>query len=117
MKATHQAFSLMRGSSVRRARESTVVLLLLYKQDPKMAANSNLQQGPGRFHQSTALELLTVREKRVEPKTREQTKWGVSIFTAWLQERGKSTQFEDLSDADLDELLGTFLLRSEANYW
>ena len=77
-----------------------------------MASSSSLSQDPGRFYRSTVLELQTVREKRLEQKTREQTKWGVSIFTAWLEEREKPKEFEHLSAAALDELLGTFYLEA-----
>ena len=48
----------------------------------------------------------------MEPKTREQTKWGTSVFTDWLQERSHSMQFENLSPDELDDLLGTFYLEA-----
>ena len=61
-----------------------------------MAANDQSNQ-IGRFYLASTSEIQSVRERRLEPKTREQTKWGTSVFTAWLQERGHSSQFECLS--------------------
>ena len=69
-------------------------------------------QDSGRFYHSMLLELQSVREKRLEPKTRKQPAWGIGCFTAWLQERNKPRDFEQLSPADLDDLLGTFYVEA-----
>ena len=60
----------------------------------------------GRFHITTSEEVNEVREKRLEPKTKEQTAWGVSIFCSWLQERGKHREFEVLSPTTTTKELG-----------
>ena len=77
-----------------------------------MAASSLTPKPSTRFHISTPLEVREVRESRVEDKTLKQTAWGVSVFTAWLEAREKSRQFEVLPPSAIDELLGTFYVEA-----
>ena len=77
-----------------------------------MADNFNNPQKLGRFHQSSAIEIQSVRERRMELNTRQQTTWGTGVFVAWLQERNKSVAFEHLSPEALDQLLGTFYVEA-----
>ena len=77
-----------------------------------MAAHLDLPEKSGRFYRSSALEIETVRENRLEPNTRKQTTWGIGVFSAWLQERNKPVAYEHLSPEAIDELLATFYLEA-----
>ena len=68
--------------------------------------------GPSRprFYHSTVQELQSVREKRLEATTNEQTKWGIGVFKLWQEERHQSSEFELPPPADIDNLLATFYM-------
>ena len=68
--------------------------------------------GPSRlrFHHSTIQELQSVREKRLEATTKDQTRWGMGVFKSWLEERQQSADFELLPAAAINDLLATFYL-------
>ena len=68
-----------------------------------MALNSQ-QPGPSRF--------ILSRDRRHEPKTQEQTMWGIAVFKSWLEERRQLNEFELQDPAAIDELLATFYLEA-----
>eukprot|EP00058_Branchiostoma_floridae_P005525 XP_002591013.1 hypothetical protein BRAFLDRAFT_119083 [Branchiostoma floridae] len=61
-----------------------------------------------RFATLDGEQLDEIEGGRVEKTTEKSTRWGVKIFKAWLQARDKNTEFEELPETELSQLLRQF---------
>ncbi|XP_078600889.1 uncharacterized protein LOC144875945 [Branchiostoma floridae x Branchiostoma japonicum] len=61
-----------------------------------------------RFATLDGEQLDEIEGGRVEKTTEKSTRWGVKIFKAWLQARDKNTEFEELPETQLSQLLRQF---------